>query len=549
MEEKIYQPGECYDYQLTLDKLLITPIIYSPDQEILYRDKSRYTYRTFYERIHREASGLEKLGVKKGDTVCVFDYDSPRFLETYFAVPMMGAVMHMMNWRSSPEQILYMMNHAQDTVVLIHEDFLPILEEIWDELATVKKVVLFSDSGAAPDTTIPIDIEYEALVARGSADYTFPELNENTPATLFYTTGTTGLPKGVHFAHRQIVLHVMSEAIMTGSYHSDGRFHSNDVYMPITPMFHVHAWCFPYVATLLGVKQVYPGKYEPEMLLKLIRDEKVTFSHGVPTVLLMILSHPLAKEVDLSNWKAIIGGSLFPKALAKMALDMGAQVYDGYGMSETCPILCLGNLKSHMMDWDNDRKAEIVTKTGLPIPLTDLRIIDAEGKFLPHDGKAAGELVARTPWTTKSYWNEPEMTKELWKDGWLHTKDIAVIDEEGYVKVTDRLKDVIKTGGEWISSLDLENCASQHEAVHEAAAVGIPDEKWGERPVIMATLKEEYRGKVSPDELKLFMKKFVEEGVIPKYGMPDRFELVDAIPKTSVGKFNKIEIRKIMAAA
>ncbi|MCK9273868.1 MAG: fatty acid--CoA ligase [Syntrophales bacterium] len=549
MEEKIYDPGECYHYQLTLDKLLLTPKYYAPDQEIVYRDLSRHTYRTLLERIHREASGLENLGIKRGDTVCIFDYDSPRYLETYFAVPMMGAVMHMMNWRSSPEQILYMMNHAQDDAVLIHEDFLPVLEEIWDQLSTVKKVVLLSDSGLTPDTGIPIDSEYEAMLAGASSDYRFPELDEDSRASLFYTTGTTGLPKGVHFTHKQLMLHIMSAAIMTGSFHSIGRFHSNDVYMPITPMFHVHAWCFPYVATLLGVKQVYPGKYEPTKLLQLIRDEHVTFSHCVPTVLLMILSHPMAGEIDLGNWKAIIGGSMFPKGLAKQALDRGVQVFDGYGMSETCPLLCLANLKPHMMDWDNDQKSEILTKTGLPVPLADLRIVDKNGDFLPHDGKTAGELVARTPWATKSYWNEPEMTKELWRDGWLHTKDIAVIDNEGYVKVTDRLKDVIKTGGEWISSLDLENCASQHEAVSEAAAVGIPDEKWGERPVIMATLKEGFKGKVSADELKLFMKKFVDDGVIPKYGLPDRFELVDAIPKTSVGKFNKIEIRRIVAAA
>ncbi len=549
MKEKTYKPGECYNYQLTLDKLLLTPLACAPEQEIIYRGKSRYTYRTLYDRIHREAGGLAKLGVEQGDTVCIFDYDSPRFLETYFAVPMMGAVMHMMNWRSSPDQIIYMMNHARDRVLLIHEDFLPLLESIRDRLTTVEKVILLSDSGVDPDTTIPIDIEYETMLAGAPERHPFPELDDNTRATLFYTTGTTGLPKGVHFSHKQVMLHVLSETIMTGSFHSMGRFQSNDVYMPITPMFHVHAWGFPYAATMLGVKQVYPGKYEPELLLQLIRDEGVTFSHCVPTVLRMILSHPLADKIDLKGWKVVIGGSIFPVALAEQALSKGVEAYDGYGMSETCPLICVSNLKPHMMDWDNDQKAEVASRTGLPMPLCDLRIVDADGNFLPHDGVTRGELVARTPWTTESYWDEPAMTEELWRDGWLHTKDVAVIDKDGYIRVVDRLKDVIKTGGEWVSSLDLENCTTQHEAVSEAAAVGIPDEKWGERPVIMATLKREYQGKITPEDLKIFLKSFIAKGVIPKYGMPDRVELVDTIPKTSVGKYNKIEIRRILGAA
>ncbi len=546
MKEKIYEPGECYDYQLTLDKLLRTPLTYAPDREIVYRDRYRYTYRDLIERIHRLAAGLSAIGINKGDKVCIFDYDSPRYLETYFAVPMMGAVMHMMNWRSSPEQIMYMINHARDKAVIIHEDFLPLLDEIWDQLETVETIVVISDGGSKYHTALPIDIDYEEMLADASLPHRFPHIDEDDTATMFYTTGTTGLPKGVHFTHKQLMLHVMSETVMTGSYHSIGRFHSNDVYMPITPMFHVHAWGFPYVATMLGTKQVYPGKYEPEMLLKLIEKEGVTFSHCVPTVLRMILSHPRAEDVHLQGWKVVVGGSSFPVALAKQALDKGIEAYDGYGMSETCPLLCIGNLKPHMMEWDNDRKAEIVTKTGLPLPLVDLRIIDSAGNFLPHDGRRTGELVVRAPWATRSYYDEPEMTKELWRDGWLHTKDIALIDNEGYVTVTDRLKDVIKTGGEWVSSLDLENCATQHEAVAEAAAVGIPDEKWGERPVIMATLKEAYRGKIESDEIRNFLRSFVDQGVIPRYGMPDRVILVDAIPKTSIGKYNKIEIRRIM---
>ncbi|MBP8986046.1 MAG: AMP-binding protein, partial [Syntrophobacterales bacterium] len=341
MAGKVYQPGESYKYPLIIKKLLLTPIIYSPNKEIVYRDKARFTYRTLYERINRLASGLEKLGVKQGDTVCVFDYDSNRYLECYFAVPMMGAVLHTMNWRLSPEQILYTMNHAEDDVVLINSDFLPVLEEIWDKLTTVKKVVLLTDEDKKPATKLNIDIEYEEMLRGASPTYDFPDLDENTKATTFYTTATTGLPKGVYFSHRQLVLHTMCTALMVGSYESIGRFRSRDVYMPLTPMFHAHAWGIPYVATLLAVKQVYPGKYEPEVLLRLILGEKVTFSHCVPTIIHMLVTSPVAKKVDLSHWKVIIGGAALPKGLAKAAMDLGIEIYAGFGMSETCPVVTI----------------------------------------------------------------------------------------------------------------------------------------------------------------------------------------------------------------
>ncbi len=545
MAGKVYQPGESYKYPLIIKKLLLTPIIYSPNKEIVYRDKARFTYRTLYERINRLASGLEKLGVKQGDTVCVFDYDSNRYLECYFAVPMMGAVLHTMNWRLSPEQILYTMNHAEDDVVLINSDFLPILEEIRDKLTTVKKIVLLTDEDKKPATKLNIDIEYEEMLRGASPTYDFPDLDENTKATTFYTTATTGLPKGVYFSHRQLVLHTVCTALMVGSYESIGRFRSRDVYMPLTPMFHAHAWGIPYVATLLAVKQVYPGKYEPEVLLRLILGEKVTFSHCVPTIIHMLVTSPVAKKVDLSHWKVIIGGAALPKGLAKAAMDLGIEIYAGFGMSETCPVVTIANLKEHMLDWDVDKKVDVLIKTGLPLPLAEMKVVDAQGNELPHDGKSTGELVMRVPYLTESYFKDPEKTKELWRDGWLHGGDVAYIDEEGYVQITDRMKDVIKTGGEWISSLDLESLTSQFAGVSEAAAIGIPDEKWGERPMMVVVLKPEFKGKVSADDLKQFLKKFADEGRLPKYGIPDKYVLVDAIPKTSVGKINKIELRKM----
>ena len=545
MTEKIYQPGESYNYQLLIKHILETPLFFAPDQQIVYRDKVRLTYRAFNERVHRLANALKLLGVKKGDTVCVFDYDSHRYLECFFAVPMMGAVLHTQNWRLSPEQILYTMNHAEDDVVLIHADFLPLLEAVQDKLTTVKKIILITDDGQKPETKVKIDMEYEEMLQGAAPSYDFPDLDENTRATTFYTTGTTGLPKGVSFSHRQLVLHTMSGMLGLSAYESPARFRSNDVYMPITPMFHVHAWGIPYAATLLGVKQVYPGRYEPEMLLKLILTEKVTFSHCVPTIIHMLVSSPVVKKLDLTKWKVVIGGSRLPKGLAKAATDLGIQIFSGYGMSETCPIISLANLKPYMHDWNQDKQIDKQIMTGLPVPLVYAKVVDSSGKELPRNGESTGELVLRAPWLTENYFKDPERTKDLWQDGWLHTGDVACIDPAGYIQITDRTKDVIKTGGEWISSLELENLISQHDAVSEAAAIGTPDDKWGERPLLIVVLRPEYKDKVSEEDLKKFMTKFSEEGKIPKYGVPDRYMFVDAIPKTSVGKINKIQLRKL----
>jgi len=372
-------------------------------------------------------------------------------------------------------------------------------------------------------------------------------LDENTRATTFYTTGTTGNPKGVFFSHRQLVLHTLAVTAAVGAYHTQCRCRSDDVYMPLTPMFHVHAWGFPYIATLLGVKQVYPGMYEPGMILKLIQTEKVTFSHCVPTILQMILTSPAAKDTDLSNWKVVIGGSQLPRGLAEMARDRGIEVNVGYGMSETCPVISLANPKEHMLDWEPERQLDVVIKTGRPIPLVDLQIVDPLDAPLPHDGKAVGEVVMRTPWLTAGYSKDPERSAELWRSGWLHSGDVGHIDTEGYLQITDRIKDVIKSGGEWISSLDLENLLSQHPAVLESAAIGVKDEKWGERPLIFVVLKPEHKGKVGNDDLKRFMADFAEQGKLPRYAVPDRFEFVDAVPKTSVGKLDKKVLRQTHA--
>lgn len=544
MGQRIERTPSAYDYPLIIKQLLTTPLIYAPRQEIVYRDVKRYTYVTLKERIGRLANVLKGVGVRAGDTVGVMDWDSHRYLECFFAIPMMASVLHMVNIRLSPEQIVYTVNHAEDDVLLVHSDFLPVVEKIRGELTTVKKIIVLTDLEEAPQTSLPIEGEYESLLAASPPDYDFPDFDENTKATTFYTTGTTGAPKGVYFSHRQLVLHTFGVLAALSSIKSQSGFDSGDVYMPLTPMFHVHAWGFPFAATLLGAKQVYPGRYEPETILRLVQAENVTFSHCVPTILHMLLNSPKAKEVDLSRWRLIIGGSALPRALCRRALDLGIDIFTGYGMSETCPILTLAQLRPHMLDWDVDRQVEIRCRTGSPVPLVQLEVVDPEGNALPHDGVSTGEVVVRAPWLTQGYFKESQRSEELWENGWLHTSDIGNIDPEGYLQVTDRLKDVIKTGGEWISSLALEDILLQHEAVSEAAVVAVADDKWGERPLALAVLKDEFKGKVTVEQLKDHFMSFVNSGVISKWGVPDQIHFVDLLPKTSVGKLNKRAMRQ-----
>ncbi|MFW5930456.1 MAG: fatty acid--CoA ligase [Desulfosalsimonas sp.] len=543
MTRKIEPTPSAYPYQLLIKHILETPLIYAPEQEIIYRDIHRYTYRDFNRRVHQLASMLSAQGVKPGDTVAVMDWDSHRYLECFFGIPMMGAVLHTINIRLSSEQLIYTINHAEDDVILVNEEFLPMLEAVKDKFETVKKIILLSESGKVPETSLSLEGEYNELMEKASAEYDFPDFDENTMATTFYTTGTTGLPKGVFFSHRQLVMHTYGMVANTSAYESQAHITSKDVYMPMTPMFHVHAWGVPYVMTLLGAKQIYPGRYEPEMLLKLIMENKVTFSHCVPTIMHMLVSNPAVQKMDFTGWKVIIGGSALPRGLCKEALKLGINIWAAYGMSETCPLLTAATLKPYMLEWSEEEQIKMRCRTGRPAPNVYLQIWDTNGKPLPHDGQSTGEVVVRAPWLTQGYIKDPEKSEELWADGWLHTGDIGYVDTEGYLQITDRLKDVIKSGGEWISSLTLEDIISQHEAVGEAAAIGMPDEKWGERPMVIVVLKDDYKGKVSEDELKYFFTKFVDSGEIPKYGIPNRVRIMEEIPKTSVGKINKKDLR------
>ncbi len=534
---------DAYNYPLLIKNLLDTPMIYSPDQEIVYRDQMRYDYKTFGRRVKQLAAMLTRMGVKPGDTVAVMDWDSHRYLECFFAVPMMGAVLHTINIRLTPEQLIYTINHAEDDVILVNDEFVPLLASVKDRFETVKQVVLLTDKGEMPQTDLEFSGEYEDLMADTRAEYDFPDFDENTMATTFYTTGTTGLPKGVFFSHRQIVLHTYG--LMSGlcAYEAQANVNSADVYMPMTPMFHVHAWGMPYLMTMLGAKQVYPGRYEPETLLKLILTEKVTYSHCVPTIINMLVTSPAINQVNLKGWKVIIGGSALSQGLCKEALKHGINLYSAYGMSETCPLLTVANIKPHLMDKSEDEQVEIRCKTGLPVPNVKLKIVDMAGNPVPHDGQTPGEVVTRAPWLTQGYVKDEEKGRELWANGWLHTGDIGVIDEEGYLKITDRLKDVIKTGGEWLSSLELEDIISRHEAVSEVAVVGVEDEKWGETPLAMVVLRDGFQDKITTKDIQDFCYTFVKSGQIPKYGIPSKIILDAEIPKTSVGKISKKDIR------
>ncbi|WP_243372127.1 fatty acid--CoA ligase [Geotalea sp. SG265] len=540
-EMLIPRTPSAHDYQLLIRNLLYSPMVNDPDQEIVYRHHYRGTYRDLRQRVCRLASALTGLGVKPGDTVAVMDWDSHRYLELFFAVPMIGAVLHTINVRLSPEQILYTIDHAEDDVLFINSEFLPILEQIRGRIDLVRTYVLIADE-PCDSHMVPFAGEYEQLLAQASPRFDFPDLDENTRATTFYTTGTTGLPKGVYFSHRQLVMHTMGLLAMLGSVVGHGAFRRDDVYMPMTPMFHVHAWGMPYVATMLGVKQVYPGRYSPDLLLELKEKEGVTFSHCVPTIMHMLLKHPHAGRMDLSGWKLIIGGAAMSRTLCLEALGRGMDVFTGYGMSETCPIITVSQLTPEMLALPAEEQAAIRCRTGISLPLVDLKVTDGGVQEQPWDGTSSGEIVVRAPWLTQGYLKDHKASERLWEGGYLHTGDVAVRDEKGYVRITDRTKDVIKVAGEWMSSLELEDIVAHHPAVAEVAVIGQPDEKWGERPLVLVVAKPGETA--SEKDLTHHLKQYAEKGVVSKHVVLARVRLVEMIDKTSVGKINKVALRE-----
>ena len=532
-------------YELTIDKLLLNTLHRRSRQEIVY-GKTRYDWVAFYERVRRLSSGLERMGVRKGTTVAVIDVDTNRYMEAYYAIPMMGATMHTVNIRLPPEHLGYTMVHAQDEFVLIRDEFLPVATKLAGSIKSLKGVVTMSDTGSAPTVPFPNTEFYDDLLAGADPQYEFPELAEDTRATIFYTSGTTGLPKGVWFTHRQLVLHTLGTQIGLAGSFSQNRLEVRDVVMPLVPFFHVHSWGVPYGVGLNGQKTVLAGKYDPANILELIAREGVTWSNMVPTVLNMILVHPAVEKYRdaLARWKVSVGGGALPREMAVRAQKLGINVMAGYGLSETAPVLTLANPQEQHIGMNREQVLDtVLLKTGIPIPLVAIRVVDPEMRDVPRDGKTAGEIVVRGPWLTTEYYKEPIKTEDLWRGGWMHTGDMAVMDEEGYVTIVDRIKDAIKSGGEWIPTIILEDLLVRHPAVFEAAVIGARDQQWGERPLAVVSLRQNQSA--SSDDLKKHMETFVAEGKMAKFWVPDQYVILEEqLPKTSTGKIDKKPLRE-----
>jgi acyl-CoA synthetase (AMP-forming)/AMP-acid ligase II len=533
------------DYQLTIDKLLSQTVHRRSMSEVVY-GKTRYTWVEFYSRVKKLAAGLEGMGVRKGSKVAVIDFDTNRYLEAYFAIPMMGAIMHTVNIRLPPEHIAYTMGHAGDDYVLLRDDFVPMGAKVASAVPSIKGVVTMSDSGSAPSLPLMNVRFYDDLMSQSEGDYQFPQLDENTQATLFYTSGTTGMPKGVWFTHRQIVLHTLGFMNGLANAAPGHGLGARDVVLPMVPFFHVHSWGIPYGVAMNGQKFVLAGKYDPATILELIAREKVTFSDMVPTLLNMIVSHPSVGQYGgaLQGWKVVVGGAALPKDLAARAARLGIRVMSGYGLSETGPVLTLANPNErYALMREEELLDGLLLKTGIPLPLVEVRVVDDAMKDVPRDGRSAGQIVVRAPWLTKEYYRDAEKTKELWAGGWLRTGDMAVVDDEGYLTIVDRMRDAVKSGGEWIPTLILEDIIVRHPAVMEAAVVGAKDQRWGERPVAVVSLRAGQNAEEG--ELRSHCQRFVDQGKIAKFWVPDRFVVVaEPLPKTSTGKLDKKPLRE-----
>jgi fatty-acyl-CoA synthase len=530
-------PG-AYQFPLTIRHLLDSALMTAADQQIVYRDQSSYTYCEFVGRIGRLASLLQGAGAVQGMTIAVMDWDSHRYLEAYFAIPMMGAVLQTVNIRLPAPQIAFTLQHANAEILLVHRDFFKLVEAILPSLSGIQAVIVIMDG--AEDALPPwAQGEYECLSARAPPDFPFEDFDENALATTFYTTGTTGNPKGVCFTHRQLVLHTLIGASSYGGPLTPQGFGRGDVYMPLTPMFHVHAWGLPYLATALGVKQVYPGRYEPDLVCRLRVEHRVTYSHCVPTILQMVLQAADKAGTDLNGWKMTIGGSALSKALCAEGRRRGMEIHAGYGMSETGPTIAKAQARSGQSD--EDRMITQLTASGITVPLVNAQIVDGNMNPLPRDGKTRGELVLRAPWLTSCYIGDAKASEDLWRGGWLHTQDIATIDSRGTVVIRDRLKDVIKSGGEWIDSIQLEELVATAEGVAEAAVVAIPDAKWGERPLAVVVPKPGVT--ISLRVLNKPVEKAIAAGAITRYAKLEYFEVIDHLPRTSVGKIDKKAMR------
>lgn len=526
--------------QLTLEKMLERAEKYFPKKEIVSRTSSgihRFTYAEYGKRTRRLASALEKLGVKRGDRVGTLAWNDHRHLEAYFAIPSMGAVLHTINIRLSTEHLTYIINNAENKVLLIDEGLVPVIEQIKDDIPSVRAFIILTDAKELPETTLEPVYHYEEILEEGDEQFQFPDdLDENDSAGMCYTSATTGNPKGVLYTHRSIVLHSMAVGLADSLALSE-----SDVAMPVVPMFHVNAWGMPFSSVWFGTTQVLPGpNFTPKILAELIESEKVTMTAGVPTIWLGLLQEIETGNYDMSSLTRVIcGGSAAPLSLIRAYEEKhNIPFIHAYGMTETSPLVTVSRLKSYQEELPYEEKLEFRAKQGLLSPGVEAKIVNENGE-VARDGKEMGELLLRGPWITDHYYKEPEKTAEAVRDGWLHTGDIATIDEEGFIKLVDRTKDLVKSGGEWISSVDLENAIMAHEAVFEAAVIAVPHPRWQERPVAAVVLKDAYKGKVTKEDIIEFI-----EPQFAKWWLPDDVIFIDEIPKTSVGKFLKRELRE-----
>ncbi|WMT52061.1 MAG: long-chain-fatty-acid--CoA ligase [Ferroplasma sp.] len=520
------------DFKLTINNLLDSAVRSNGDQQIVYRDNT-LTYKSFAKNVKNFAANLRKIGVKPGDRIAVLDYDTINYLYCYYSIPMIGAVIHMVNIRYPPEVLYYTVKNSEDSYLVVNADFMPLILQYKDMFDFIKGFIVYSEKG---HEKYDLNNVYYADSLLEDAEYKEVEPDENSMATLFYTSGTTGLPKGVYYSHKQLVLHSLASSVALSD--EPIALKRTAVMLPLVPMFHVHAWGIPYFTIMRGIKYVLPGKYEWDRIIETMEREKVTNSAMVPSILYLLLQAKRGPEVlGKLKLKSVIGGAALNEGLAKTAESLGMTVVTGYGMSETGPILTLANYSNDIMDFSSEKKQEYRRKTGIPVPFVDLRVV-SDGEDVEKNNKEIGEIIVRAPWLTQGYIKDQEKTSKLWKDGWLHTGDLATMDEYGYVKIVDRESDAVKSGGEFIPSMVLEDLISTVPGVGEVAVTKKPDEKWGERPVAFI------KGTASREDIENEMKKYVETGRIAKFWLPDDYIFVDEFEKTGTGKIDKKVLRK-----